>query len=559
MPDLRTTRCRLLAALLVVCSLSPLPAIAQAPPYPTSPSPTAPAHPRDIVARRPIVDFPPDRTDPVAMRCDELADHPADRQRVGNGVPFARIDVPAALAACGRAAAVRPPRPRYQYLYGRALQAAQRPAEAAALYSQADQGGFVLGAYQLALLYASGDGVPRDYEWALALSFRAGNAGLADAFATGGSLYLRGQPANDKEAVSWFEHAAQGGSTLGMTQLAWMTLRGRGTPRNPARAAALYGEAARRGDTEGMYRLGAMYLDGNGMAKDLATALKWIRPAAEAGHEFAQVEMGNLYYWGIGVGKDARVAFGWYLRAAQAGFLPGQLFVATMYDTGDGVTQDQGQAVRWYRAAAEQDDARAMALLGMHLRTGRGVARNEAEALQWLRKAAERKNVGAQNALALGYRNAKDYRQAAYWFGEAARQGSAFAKLHLALLYDDGLGVARDPGRARALYNEAAASSEPQVAAAARNILGTSAGTPGQPRSRTDVRSADSSDFWFGLLFGFLVVGGVAALTSSGSSSSGSNVYDHSEPYQPQKSDMQIWQEAQHMACVVTLDTHCKY
>jgi TPR repeat protein len=538
---------RLLAALLVLLCGAPLPAVAQ-----------QSAHPRDIVARRPVLDIPPDRSDPVALRCDELADHPADRHRVGDGVVFGKINVPAALAACGQAAAMaRPAQPRYQYLYGRALEAAQRPAEAARLYSQADQGGFALGAYQLANLYLFARGVPQDYEWALALYFRAGNAGIADAFAMGGGVYLRAPQPNDKEAVSWFEHAARGDSTLGITQLAWMTLRGRGTPRNPTRAAALYGEAARRGDTEGMYRRGAMYLDGDGVSKDVATGLKWVAPAAEAGHEYAQVELGNAYYWGVGVARDPRTAFPWYLRAARAGFLPGQLFVATMYDLGDGVAQDPAQAVAWYRAAAAQNHPGAMAQLGVHLRMGRGVAANEAEGVQWLRKAAGQKHIGAQIALALGYRNARDYSQAAYWFAEAAKQGSGFAKIHLGILHEDGLGVAKDTARARALYSQAAASSEPRVAAAARNLLGASAA----PRDRTDVRSSDSSNFWLGLLFGFLVVGGVATLASSGSSSSADSgsTYGWNGPYIPRKSDDQIWREAQHSACVVTLNTNCKY
>ncbi len=91
---------------------------------------------------------------------------------------------------------------------------------------------------------------------ALRLYFRAGNAGIADAFAAGGELYLEENPPDYREAKSWLEQAVQGGSADGYADLGWMYESGNGVSRDPAKALGLFNEAAKRGSGEGMYRIG---------------------------------------------------------------------------------------------------------------------------------------------------------------------------------------------------------------------------------------------------------------------------------------------------------------
>jgi len=95
---------------LTVCSTAPLSAAAQSS---SAPPPVADA----------TLDFLPDQNDPAALKCDALADHPEDPHRVGDGVVFEQIIVADALPVCERAATQLPARPRYQYLYGRVLDA----------------------------------------------------------------------------------------------------------------------------------------------------------------------------------------------------------------------------------------------------------------------------------------------------------------------------------------------------------------------------------------------------------------------------------------------------
>jgi uncharacterized protein len=507
---------------------------ANASPSPAETNAEYPAVPQNAraqsTAQPPVANYPPDRTDPVAIRCDELADSPMDLQRVGNGVPYEQIPVGQALSVCQQAAARQPVRPRYQFLYGRVLDAARRYGEAAQQYAMADRAGCGLAAHNLAELYEYGEGVPKDYQKALDLLIRAGNAGFVDAFDEGGALYMEESPPNYAEARRWFEHAVQAGSVRAYVDLGFMYDAGQGVEKNPVKAAELYGEAARFGYPLGMYNLGQLYMEGSGVPRDDRLGYEWIYKAAQSGEPLAENDLAICYYLGRGTAKDHQAAFAWYLRAAQAGLAKAQTKVAFMYEQGDGVTQSDTEAVAWYRKAAAQNYRFAMTQLGIHLRLGEGVGWNEAEAMQWFKKAAGQGSVSAMTALGLGYKNglgrdagqgAQDYRQAAYWFGKAARQGDGFAQLNLGWLYEKGWGVNQDFDQARRLYAQAAANGDPRVAKLGREYFSDVAGSPTAAPSRTTISSAhDSSDFWAKVIVAGIAIAAVAALTSSDSSDS---------------------------------------
>jgi TPR repeat protein len=56
--------------------------------------------------------------------------------------------------------------------------------------SQADQAGYGRASFALAEMYRDGSGVPEDVGQAQRLLYRAGSAGLADAFTEGGEIYF---------------------------------------------------------------------------------------------------------------------------------------------------------------------------------------------------------------------------------------------------------------------------------------------------------------------------------------------------------------------------------
>ena len=135
-------------------------------------------------------------------------------------------------------------------------------------------------------------GVARNWEEAVRLYYRAGNAGIADAFAEGGMLFARENPPDYPEAKSWFEHAVQGGSADGYADLGWLYENGFGVNKDAAMALSLFNEAAKRGSAEGMYRVGVAYYDGLGVQKDLPTACQWFIRAGSYAHPYAEEETG---------------------------------------------------------------------------------------------------------------------------------------------------------------------------------------------------------------------------------------------------------------------------
>ena len=477
------------------------------------------------------VNFPPDRDDPVALQCDQLADHPLDALRVGDGVAFAQIQVDQALPVCQQAAESQPARPRYQYLYGRVLSAAKRYEEAAAQYTAADHAGYGFASLGLAGLYTGGAGVPKNLGEAQRFYFRAGNAGIADAFANGGELYFQENPPNYFQEKSWFEQAVQGGSAQGMADLGWLYESGNGVTKDAAKALSLFTQAANGGSAEGMYRMGMAYQQGLGVPKDPAAACTWFVRAAMSNDAEGEEQAGYCYYNGTGVAQDHQAAFQWFAKAGQAGLLDGQLNAADMLERGDGWNQDSASAVLWYQVAANQGNAYAMTQLGAHLRLGKGIAWSEAQAMQWFAKAAQTGYVPAETSLAVGYLNGlgqdagqgkQDYQQAAYWFNQAADQNDGYAQLNLGVMYENGWAVPQNLERAKQLYAAAAASSDPAVAKLGSQYFDdvpASAPPEGTPQRSVAGSSKDSSDFWDTVIVGALAVGAVALLTSGGSSS----------------------------------------
>ncbi|MGH9685768.1 MAG: tetratricopeptide repeat protein [Candidatus Acidiferrales bacterium] len=508
------------------------------PQYPTAQRPQRSVQDVVAAAGTASLNFPPDRDDPVAMQCEQLAGQPLDTLRVGDGVAFEKVQVDQALPVCQQAAERQPVRPRYQYLYGRVLSASKRDAEAVAQYAAADRAGYGFASFGLAELYEEGAGVARNLGEAQRLYFRAGNAGIADAFAEGGELYFYDNPPNYVEAKSWFEHGAEGGSADGFDDLGWLYEEGYGVNKDVDKAFSLFNEAAKRGSAEGTYRVGVSYFWGLGVQKDRSAACQWFIRAASSGYPDAEQETGFCYYNGTGVAQDHGTAFQWFARAGQAGLVDARIIVADMLDRGDGWNQDSAAAVQWYQAAAQQGSPYAMTQLGAHLRLGRGVAWSEAQAMQWFAKAAQMGYVPAETSLAVGYENGlgqgsgqgrQDYQQAAYWFEKAANQDDGYAQLNLGVMYEKGWGVPQNLERAKQLYARAAGSSEPAVAKLGSEYFSdvpASAAPERTPQRSVASSSKASSDFWSVVIVGALAIGVVAALTSGGSSSnSGSSDY----------------------------------
>ena len=388
--------------------------------------------------------FAPDRNDPTALRCDQFADPPNDPSRVGAGVAFANIVVSQALAACQAAAQRQPARARYQYLYGVVLEAAKRPGDAAAQYAAADRAGYAPAASSLGALYANGQGVKADLAKSLELFRRAANAGDSDGYLGIGLVSLRSQPPNYPQALDAFNRAVRMGS----------------------RAAGTY--------------LGEMYLSGTGVAANQPRALSLLQKSADAGDPEAQLYLGLMYYQGWGVPRDHAKAARFLANPAQLNYPQAAELLGYMYQEGDGgLPQSDEAALEWYLTAANAGDPVAMAKAGDMLED----QHKDDEAVGWWRKAAALGFSDAEVDLGIAYLEGegglkKDPAAAVGWFQKAAAQNDRLGQLYLGDAYRDGNGIARDLGKARALYGQIAGDTRAAISIMGKDRLAKLDGKP---------------------------------------------------------------------------------
>ncbi len=138
------------------------------------------------------------------------------------------------------------------------------------------------------------------------------------------------------------------------------------------------------------------------------------------------------------------------------------------------VTSVSNTPVSLPHARAAQGDARSQLQLGIRYAEGDGVIQNDKEAAKWFGLAAKQGLAEAQYhyglALLRGRGVVQDYRAAFNWIEKPAQQGYAKAQYSLGELYRYGTGTPIDKARAYLWFNLAAAQGV-EAAAKARDSL----------------------------------------------------------------------------------------
>lgn len=226
------------------------------------------------------------------------------------------------------------------------------------------------------------------------------------------------------------------------------------SPENSVDVASLQ-QRAQQGDARAAYLLGQFFMTGSGVPRDYQQAAKWFGEAAKQNQLDAQFWLGFLYENGFGVARDYKTAFSNYSAAAMQGQAAAQNNLATMYQRGRGTKKNLHAAERWYRASAVQSFTTAQCNLAS-FEYGR---KDYRQAVFWFREAAKRGSAIAQESLAwmfyTGIGVPLDYSEAAKWMQLAAEQGVARAQLDLGFLYEQGKGVPLDYVSAFAWYKAA--------------------------------------------------------------------------------------------------------
>ena len=255
----------------------------------------------------------------------------------------------------------------------------------------------------------------------------AANGGEADGWYWLGVLRMHDIDAERwVQGMSYFEKAAEEGSTLGLCGQALLHDTGFGVQKDTEKAVELYQQAADAGDQYANVNLAYKYARGKGVEPDPEKAMQMLEQAAQSDDflvaNSALMELGSIYRDGIGVFSDADKAIEYFQKASDNGFAQASHRLANMYMTGDGIDADNAKAKEYYekeaaggwyynlalyyadsepadyKAAAElcqkdaeggKDRAMAMCLLAYMTAMGEGVEQDTDAAVDWAHMALD--------------------------------------------------------------------------------------------------------------------------------------------------------------------------
>lgn len=129
----------------------------------------------------------------------------------------------------------------------------------------------------------------------------------------------KGVPQNFAEATKWYTKAADKGVVPAMFRLATIMEKGLNGKKDIDGARRYYLLAAERGSAKAMHNLAVLDADGGGKGPNYQSAAVWFRKAAERGIADSQYNLGILYARGIGVEQNLAESFKWFSLAAAQG------------------------------------------------------------------------------------------------------------------------------------------------------------------------------------------------------------------------------------------------
>eukprot|EP00826_Nyctotherus_ovalis_P005595 TRINITY_DN11270_c0_g1_i1.p1 TRINITY_DN11270_c0_g1~~TRINITY_DN11270_c0_g1_i1.p1 ORF type:complete len:326 (-),score=98.27 TRINITY_DN11270_c0_g1_i1:93-1070(-) len=123
------------------------------------------------------------------------------------------------------------------------------------------------------------------------------------------------------------------------------------------------------------------------------------------------------------------------------------------------------EAVKLYEKAAKSHNADAMTKLGYMYDKGISVEQDQTKATELYEAAAKNSNPLAMNFLGAHYFNKKQYKEAVNCFSKGALLGCTRAANNLAMCYESGFGISKDPREAIYWYKKAAEKDHPEAVA----------------------------------------------------------------------------------------------
>lgn len=300
--------------------------------------------------------------------------------------------------------------------------------------------------------------------------------------------YGVGTEKNEKKAFSYYEKAAALGDADGIVKVGRAWLNGIGVLTDYQKSLHFFEKAAAQDNPEAMILAAYQYENGKGVDVNFEKSLEWLT-RAECGCrrrlEGELPETDRNYYESLLkdvdhkrmhcesaacaelVGREdcpaeqRQKAFSQLSELAhEKGDWCAQVNMGILYEEGTFVGQDERKALEYYLMAAENGSTGAMNNIGNFYLHGKGVAKDYDKAFAWYQKAAELSgNAAAQCSLGMcyqyGYGTKMDYEKARRFYELSAKQGLGLAYYRMGLLYEQGLGVAKDIRIAKQYFGEA--------------------------------------------------------------------------------------------------------
>lgn len=230
-----------------------------------------------------------------AVLCDRLAAYPSDPDKpadIKGVVSIAPGDIETAIKFCKQASASGKASRRFSFQLGRAYEAGGDTKAAIAAYRKASNQGSASALSRLASLDKSGaqSGETRKmFERAAQAGDPVALNNMAMTYATGD-----GVPVDYVKARSLFAQAAEANNADAMFQLGLMTEQGDGGSKDDAAARALYEKAAARDHVGALERAGDFNLAGRGGPKNESAAKAFYEKAASLGSDDAKAALNRM-------------------------------------------------------------------------------------------------------------------------------------------------------------------------------------------------------------------------------------------------------------------------
>ena len=226
------------------------------------------------------------------------------------------------------------------------------PAQAVHWFTKLAEADDATAQFNLALHYAKGHGIDKDFEKALYWFEKAADNGDEDAL----DMVKRMKKAIEAEPLATKGNAQAQADLAEVYTFLGNSLEQAGNAQDYAIALDLAQKSTAQNNGDGIWILALAYEHGRGVEEDINIAVELYKRGAELGHAPSQNSLACNYFNGIVVEENLEKGFELFLKSAEQGYGLAMKSVGYCYQFAQGVTGNMKKALEWYEKALEVID-----------------------------------------------------------------------------------------------------------------------------------------------------------------------------------------------------------